>query len=41
MARMLEIHTYKFVLSAIKYLANKHVEGVWTQAHKALLGDSV
>ena len=34
-------YTPKFVLSAIKYLANKHVEGVWTQAHKALLGDSV
>ena len=34
-------YTPKFVLSAIKYLANKHIEGVWTQAHKALLGDSV
>ena len=34
-------YTPKFVLSAIKYLANKHVEGVWAQAHKALLGDSV
>ena len=34
-------YTPKFVLSAIKYLANKHVEGVWTQAHKALLDDSV
>ena len=34
-------YTPKFILSTIKYLANKHVEGVWTQAHKALLGDSV
>ena len=33
-------YTPKFVLSAIKHLANKHVESAWTQAHKALLGDS-
>ena len=34
-------YTPTFIQSAIKYLANKHVEGVWKQAHTTLVGDSV
>ena len=33
-------YSHKFIASAIKYLANKHTDSVWEEAHKQLVNTS-